>query len=278
MRAIQKINNNVALCADSSGRRVIALGKGIGFGVMPRTLALSEIDRTFYELDVKYLPLLRELSEDVLALSIQLIDKASDELPYQLNPNVVLTLADHIAFALERHRKGIRVQLPLYYDVAQMYPKEIKIGLYALKQIRKDYRIILPEEEAAGIALNLVNSKVQWKTEPSGEVQRTYEEMLRRITDIVEQAFGFTVERESFNYARFATHLYYLFQRIYDKKMMDSDNFQMYAGMQEGFPDVAACVNRIGDYLKDSCHVDLNNEERLYLMLHVNRICTKEGL
>ena len=32
MRIIKKINNNVALCVDHSGREVVAMGKGLGFG------------------------------------------------------------------------------------------------------------------------------------------------------------------------------------------------------------------------------------------------------
>ena len=31
MRAIKKINNNVAICADSNNKELIAFGKGIGF-------------------------------------------------------------------------------------------------------------------------------------------------------------------------------------------------------------------------------------------------------
>ena len=53
MQALRRINNNVVLCRDSSGRELIAMGKGIGFGTFPRELALSEIERTFYDTDEK---------------------------------------------------------------------------------------------------------------------------------------------------------------------------------------------------------------------------------
>lgn len=46
-RAIKKLNNNVAYCVDASGKDVIALGRGLGFGSFPRELSLNEIERTF---------------------------------------------------------------------------------------------------------------------------------------------------------------------------------------------------------------------------------------
>ena len=37
MQALRRINNNVALCRDGSGRELIAMGKGVGFGSFPRS-------------------------------------------------------------------------------------------------------------------------------------------------------------------------------------------------------------------------------------------------
>lgn len=76
MQALRRINNNVVLCRDSSGRELIAMGKGIGFGTFPRELALREIERTFYDTDEKYQQLVAELPEDVLAFSARIVEIA----------------------------------------------------------------------------------------------------------------------------------------------------------------------------------------------------------
>ncbi|WP_304470951.1 CAT RNA binding domain-containing protein, partial [uncultured Faecalibaculum sp.] len=52
MKAIRKINNNVAVCQDAGGSELIAFGKGIGFPAMPYEIEnLDVIDRTFYDLN-----------------------------------------------------------------------------------------------------------------------------------------------------------------------------------------------------------------------------------
>lgn len=47
MRALRKINNNAVICLDSTGQEMIAMGKGLGFGPMPREISLAEVERTF---------------------------------------------------------------------------------------------------------------------------------------------------------------------------------------------------------------------------------------
>lgn len=185
MQALRRINNNVALCRDGSGRELIAMGKGVGFGSFPRELALSEIERTFYDTDEKYRQLVAELPEDVLAFAARIVEIAGNELPYALSPNAAFTLADHISFAMERARKNIRVKMPLAYDVEQLYPAEYRIAQHAIRRIRKEFCVALPECETAGIAMSLLNSKLTQDEPQSAETDRD-EEMLEDVTEIVE--------------------------------------------------------------------------------------------
>jgi beta-glucoside operon transcriptional antiterminator len=39
---------------------------------------------------------------------------------------------------------------------------------------------------------------------------------------------------------------------------------------------VAACVDKISDYFESVTSTELNEEEKLYLILHINRVCSKE--
>jgi beta-glucoside operon transcriptional antiterminator len=277
MLALKKINNNVVICRDSKGREMIAMGKGIGFGTIPREIPLNEIERSFYDVTPQYVEVLRDLPEDMVMLASKIIDIAANELSYELRPGAVFTLADHMAFAVERARKQIRVQMPLAYDVEQMYPREYRIGRYALERLRKESGIGLPKEEIAGIALNLVNSRV---TEEETDCEDTVsdERMLEEVTEIVENEFHIFVDRESFSYSRYATHLQYLFKRIHDGKALSTVNIQMFASIWEEYPAVADCVEKISSHIQDTWNCELTEEEKLYMILHVNRICIKEGL
>lgn len=277
MQALRRINNNVVLCRDSSGRELIAMGKGIGFGTFPRELALSEIERTFYDTDEKYQQLVAELPEDVLAFSARIVEIAGNELPYPLSPNAAFTLADHISFAIERARKNIRVRMPLTYDVEQLYPAEYRIAQHALRRIRKEFCVSLPECEAAGIAMSLLNSRLTQEQLPAADPDRD-EEMLEDVTEIVENELHILVERSGFNYSRYATHMQYLFQRIHSGKAIASDNLQLYISLREEFTEIAACVENIAQHIEEKWHSTLTEEEKLYLILHINRICIKEGM
>ena len=77
MRAIKKLNNNVAYCIDASGKDVIALGKGLGFGSFPRELSLNEIERTFYNIDNRVAEAISNIDDDIFRISVDVIDYAN---------------------------------------------------------------------------------------------------------------------------------------------------------------------------------------------------------
>lgn len=277
MLAVRTLNNNAVICKDCTGQEMIAMGKGIGFGKLPREVPLEKIERTFYDIDRSYHPLLQEIPADILEFTGKIVEIARNELPYELSPNLVVTLADHISFAVERARKNIRVKMPAAYDVRHSFPKEYEIGKYTVYRIQKEFQVWLPKEEIIGIAMGILNSKVTENVEAVNESERD-EEMLEGITDLIEGTFHIMVDRDSFNFARYATHMRYLFQRIHTGKTIQSENLSMYKGLKNDYPQIAGCVDRIAAHIAREWDYDLNEEEKLYLMLHINRVCTKEGV
>ena len=199
----------------------------------------------------RYQPLLQDIPGKVLEFTAKIVEIARNELPYELSPNLIATLADHINFSLERARKKIRVKMPLAYDVKQNFPREYQIGKYTVRRILKEFRINLPEEEVVAIAMSLLNSKL---TEDASDYveSRQDEEMLEDITEIIENTFHIMINRDTFNYSRYATHLQYLFQRIHNKEVIDSDNLQIYDSLRKEFPQIDICVERIAAHIKDT--------------------------
>lgn len=275
MQAIRKINNNVVVCIDSSGKEIIAMGKGIGFEKTPREISLNDIERTFYELDESQIAVMQDLSVEVINFCAKFIDIARNELHYNLSSNVTLSLADHIAFAIERCKKNIKVQMPLAYDIAQMYPKEYKLAQAAVKRLSHEYLIYVPETEAVGIAMILINAKLQGSPHVAYE---PYELITEEITEVIEEQLKIYIERDTFNYSRFATHLQYLFHRLDANTEIVSDNREMSEQLIKEYPKIAQCVNRVALIIERKWNKKLSDEEKLYLLLHVNRICVKEGL
>ncbi len=278
MRAIRKINNNVAVCVDGSGRELIAFGKGIGFREMPYELDLSAIDRTFYDISEQYQPMFSEISAPLIELAAQIVDRAKAELPYELNPNINITLADHISFCLERLEKGIRIRMPLAYDMAIAYPLEMQLARQTLERVRLATGVALPEEELSGVAMAFINARLDDKPDTSAEAAVDAAAALRDVTGLIEKTMKLSIDRSSFNYARFATHFQYLVERINSGGQMASENVSLAPSLREEFPAVADCVEAIAGYFQTRWSSPVNEEEKMYLILHVNRICQKQGL
>lgn len=278
---IKKLNNNFAICVDSEGKECIAYGKGIGFPKTPYELDdPSRIDRRFYDVDEKYLALFNELPEKVLHFTVKLVDIARNELKYELNPNIVLTLADHINFCIQRAKQHIYVQMPLIYEVEQQYPREGRLGRYALKQVERRFAIQLNQNEASGIAMHFVNARYNAKTkcDVTMQWQQRYDDVLEDTVSIIEDEMGIVINRASFNFARYSSHLMYLLQRLGTGNLLDSNISEMYRSMQAQCPQIDRCVGLIADYFHQKWGLTLSEEEKLYLLLHINRICTREGL
>ncbi len=280
MLVTKKVNNNVAVCIDGNGRELIAFGKGIGFPKLPYEITDMElIERTFYDVDSRYLPLLNDIPLEIINFTAKMLDDVKGKLPYETSPNIVMTLADHIAFSIERAQNGIYVRMPSVYEMMQDYPLEIRIGKRFLSEIQRSFQVKLPPDEVQGIAMHFINAKNN-ATNPEQEKQdkdrkEQYEEMLEQTTQIIEWEMDIQVRRDTFNYARFASHLSYLFRRMFTQQYTDSDNLQVYDAVREEYPKVAACVRKLNEYYQQNWSAELTEEEQLYLILHINRVCSK---
>ena len=272
MKAIKKINNNVALCIDSKGNEVVAFGKGIGFSKMPCEVELSRIERTFYNLNHQYINMLNDISYKSLQIADKIINYAVDKLLCELNGNLLFSIADHIDFAIERKQKNIDIGRPILSDIERLYETEMEIGHYALMLVREETSIELPEEEAARIAINIINSEYTSKRHDI----MTNDKAIQAITEIIEKEFQICIDRKSFSYSRFVMHMHYLFKkRGNENTPIDANSKEMFHSLISAYPAVWKCVSYIRDYFETSRHWRLPEDECFYLMLHVNRIVEK---
>lgn len=271
MKLLKKINNNYALALDSSGEQIIVEGKGVGFMKMPCEIKdLSLISRTYYDIKEQDVELLKSLSDDVLLVSSKVCTYANKLISEKINPNLLFVLADHIQFCIERYEKQIVIEMPLLYDINFLYPTESKIADYAMKLIEEELKIQLPENEKTGIAFNIINSEIVIDTHKSINTN-----IIKICTDIIEKNMNITVHKESFSYSRFVTHLEYLIRRIDEAVLKKEENRDMYLTLCEKYPKVAICVGEIAEVFRLEGY-RLNEDEKLYLMMHINRLCARE--
>jgi len=276
MKVIKKINNNVAVCLDNNNQELIAFGNGIGFPKTPYILNdLSKVHRTYYGVDVRYWAFLKDIPEEMFRLSSKIVDEARNKINYEINSNFIFTLADHINFAIERFKKKIPIKTPFSYDIQHLYTTEVNLGKMALELIHKEVNVLLPKEEVYNIALHFINAKVNEKVSNS---INNFEEVLIDITKIIEEDFSLEINKESFNFSRFVTHIQYLLKRGEKNIDLDSGNNKLLDSISKEFPTTYNCALKIKGHLNKKLSMSINDEEIIYLMLHLNRLYAREDL
>ncbi|SJZ50004.1 PRD domain-containing protein [Anaerorhabdus furcosa] len=272
MKILKSINNNVALCMDSAGNQLVVFGKGVGFHKTSDEVELSKIERTYYDVDVSYIAMINEIPEDIIKISDKIVLYARQLLDSNISSNLVFTLADHIHFCIQRYKKNLVLNLPIANDIEQLFEEEMKIGRYGVELIKEKYNILLPKEEVASIAIHIINAQEKEKNSVNVES----DELINEITKIIEDSFHTSISREDFNYSRFVSHMHYLLKRLKEKRLINTKNKKIYETLITSYKETYECTEKISIYLKDKMKIELNDEEKLYLMLHVNRLCIRE--
>ena len=275
MKLLRKINNNAAVAQDKRGREMVVLGRGVGFHPMPYELTdLSVVYRTFYDVDPQYYEMLSSLPEEALMAAADIAEQAEIALQAELNPNLPFTLADHIAFAQEREKQGIRLATPLHYDVQHLYPREYELGLQAMETVRLRTGTALPRAEAVNIALHIVNAELE-----GSDLSSTLAavEVLDEVTVLVERELGIALDRESYNYARFAMHIQFLVRRLSSGKGMEQGSGKKLSELSAEYPATYRCAQAVAKEIEQRHGWHCSSDEVLYLMLHIYRVQNRQN-
>ena len=264
MQIVRKINNSAAVALDSRGREMIVIGRGIGFPKVPYELTdISQVDRTFYDIEPRYYEMLSALPQEILLASADISEDAQVTLNTALNPNLPLTLADHLNFAVERLRSGMDLKIPIAYDIRHLYPKEFDLGEKALDILKAYVGVSLPKSEAVSIAMHLINAEFE-----NSDIHSLVKvlQILDNIDSIVEKELNITLDKESYNYYRFSMHIRYLIQRLMTSAQSENGSSSMVKSLAKEYPKTYMCAKKVTAYLQKAGG---------YLMLHINRVCQK---
>lgn len=272
MKVVKKINNNVAECIDGNGNHLIAFGKGIGFPKTPYELTdMSKVTMTFYKLNEHFELLLTEIPEEILDLSSDIVTMAQQELTGSLNPTLVFSLADHIQFSIQRLSKYSEAKLAYSHEIEQLYPAENELAKKAVKMIQKRLLITLPKSEITSIAMHFLDSQTEYKV---SQEELAIENIIEQTTNLIEEEFGITIDRNEFNYNRFQMHMLYYLKRVRSGEQFGGSQ-QLLTTLQTEHNRIYELGIEVGDLISQQLGVQTSNDELLYLMIHLNRLYEK---
>lgn len=275
MKIVKVINNNVISTIGEDAREVIAMGRGVGFRAKEGdTVDESKIEKVFLlesqnSLD-KFKELLVNLPMEHVKVSDAIIRYAGSVLNRPLNPNVYVTLTDHINFALERFRKGMMFSNPLLREVRSFYHQEYLIGEYAVALIDRELGIKLPVDEAASIAIHIVNAEFD---APLGETIKLTG-LMQEVLELVKKTFQIEYDEQSLSYERFLTHLRFLAQQVFSGEHREQDNQEFQTMISRLYPEEYACSQSIRTLIQEKYGHGVTEEAAAYLALHIRRIRT----
>lgn len=274
MLILKKINNNVALASSDAGEEIVVFGKGVGFHEMPYELEdESVIQRVFRDVDEKCIGGFANIADDVLLVASDIVAMADKALDCALAGNLVVCLADHLQYALERTGDGIAIENPLSHEVAFVYPREVELGRRGIEIVLDRLGVKLPESEVTSIALHLVNAEVDGMgSSQDMDLVMKSTVILERATQIIEGQLRQQLDRTSYAYVRFVAHLRFLIRRLIRGGCKETENSGLFRQAARDFPDAYRCAAGINEYLKRDYNWSCSDEELLYLMMHVNRL------
>lgn len=262
---------------DEKGNELIVTGRGIGFQRhRGEFVDPALVERTYRMEEKAEQKKLRELVEKIpiehLALTEALIEHIKTQIPQKLNQSLLITLADHISFAIARKAQGVEFSNPLKGSIMCYYPTEYHLGQHCLKVVREQLGVALQEDEAAFIALHIVNAELNTNMSEMYDITNLIEGAL----SVVEYFYQLKFDRESLDFNRFVVHLRYFAQRLFQGKMMEDDQGEhdvMFRQLiMKNCKEHYKCAQCIGDYVKNTYQKTLSEEELTYLTIHLKRI------
>ena len=274
MEIVKIINNNIVSALDDENKEIVVMGKGLGFHTKAgQKIPEERIEKIFRLNDESEIGKFKELLEAMplehIQTSVEIIDYAKSVLKRRINQNIYITLTDHINFAITRVKDGMEFPNLLLWEVKSFYPSEYLIGEYAIALIRKDLGIEFKTDEAASIALHIVNAEYDSDISNTMRITTT----IREVLSIIENFFGMKLDEESLHYSRLVTHLKFLVQRIFLNQMLDDGETELSLMIQKMYPHEYECSKKVVDYIKNKYqNYTISQDEMTYLAVHIRRI------
>jgi beta-glucoside operon transcriptional antiterminator len=266
------LNNNVVITLGENQQETVVMGKGIGFQKKPGESINPQLIEKIFSLNNPYSDHFKALLEQVPASCIsateEIIALAKTRLATKLHASVLISLVDHLHYALQRFAENITIPNALLWAIKKLYASEFAIGKESLQIIYRHTGVLLPEDEAGYIALHLVNAQLNDNMQNTMKITR----FMQDILSLVQYHFALEYNEDSLSYQRFITHLKFFAQRIFDRKFVNNDDPSLPRLVREKYVASHECAEKINKYI--ALHHDhaLTEDELMFLTIHIEQL------
>ncbi|GMA69031.1 transcriptional antiterminator [Leuconostoc litchii] len=279
---VKRIFNNNVLLAESNGQELVVVGRGVGFGQqIGNEVAANKVEKTYYPQDENWTPMFNEMietiSSDYVEVASHIISMAEKRLGGSFDGYLLIGLADHIQFAVERLQKKLPIKNELLWETRHFYPDEYELGQMAVNFIDERVKVKLPEDEVGFIALKFVEKRAG----------PNYNEKATNMTDLIEGALTLirhellpAIDSSNLNYQRLIVHLRFFVERLLDDQHNQSNvnHFDdvmaqhLSDNLQKKYTASYQCAQDVINYFEKQTNRSTGVNEQIYLTMHLQRI------
>ena len=274
-RILNPMNNNVSLVRNSKGEELIVVGKGISFGKKKGDLiSEDQVEKVFRmkteESRENFMTLLKDVPLDFITVTYEIIDNLSKKYQYPVQEYLYVTLTDHIYCSYQAISQG-RYKDSNLPDISVKYPIAFQIAQEAFEIYRQKLTENFPEDEIIRIAYHFINAEGENEVEVVESIDKR-KEILKRVESVLKSyKIQRTPENNNF-YDRFMIHLNYFLDYL-DRSRDDNQSLlDMEKHIKNTYPEAFEIGSKIYQIIAQETGVDLYKSERVYLVLHIQRL------
>ena len=264
MYEILKVLNHNTILVLKENEEIIVMSKGIGFGKKQGEQVDVPHNAKQYKMQKSYQakqksnnifdyidPMYIEISSEIITLTKEKFGKVEHD--------ILLSLADHIYFAIKRIKEKDFPSNPFNMDIQLMFPDEYSVALKAKEVIEKYTHEEINADEIAFITLHIHSAISVNKVGESMEVMRMIREFFKKL----QADLNIRIDVNSLSYIQF------LLLRLNNDEELQMDITEF---TKEKFPFAYEQARVLCEQLSRVLHKDLPDSELGYLALHLERI------
>ena len=269
-RIIKVLNNNGILVYDEERKReLILLGNGVGFGKKP-SQQIEDIrgakvyTRVTRQKKQSALKVINGIRPEFIEASGRIIEAAEAAFS-EVNHDILLPMADHIALAAKRAKENCQIPNPFTPDIRVLFEKEYAVALEGRRIIKEMMGYEISDDEVGFLTLHIHSGRTDEKISETLETTRIINESIA----IVESAFGKKFEEDSLGYTRLMSHMYYMIART---RKEERTNVSFNDFIFEKFPETGKVAERVCQFMEKNLKKKVAREEIGFLAIHIQRV------
>lgn len=269
-KILKVLNNNGILVMDLNNKQeYIFLGKGVGFGKKVNQNVNTIENAKAYRFTEEQsrqdsIHTIKSISPVFIEIAGNIIEEAERKFG-AVDNNILLALADHIAFAIKRMQEGIELKNPFAKEIKVLFEEEYSVAKMGKEFIKEKIGIEINDDEVGYITLHVHTALTREHVVQSMDIARMIQEGIQKI----ETELGTMLDDETISYTRLLTHMKFMILRVINGEKLHLD---MTSYVLDNFPASFELAKRICKEFENMTKKPFPDIEISYFAIHIERV------